>query len=140
MTLQSVYGQVKDRYLELIQQFPLRPLRDDRELAAATDLIHQLVDQDALSEPEQDYLDVLSQLVEQYETKTIPMRPLTDADMLRSFVDSHRLSQAEIARQTGIAESTIASVIAGKRQLSRKHIGKLAGYFGVSPALFSFER
>jgi HTH-type transcriptional regulator/antitoxin HigA len=44
-----------------------------------------------------------------------------------------------VARQAGIAESTISEVIAGKRSLSRGHIGKLSRYFGVQPGAFSFD-
>ena len=41
------------------------------------------------------------------------------------------VKQADAARATGIAVSTISEVLAGKRQLSRGHIEKLAAYFHV---------
>ena len=69
-TIGKVYGRQKDRYLELIQQFPLRKIKSDDELDVATRVIHSLIDQDQLSPAEHDYLDVISDLVEEYEDET----------------------------------------------------------------------
>ena len=66
-------------YLELILEFPLRPIRSDAELDRAVKMIDSLVDKDKLSAGEQDYLDVLSDLVEKYEAEEHPMAPLSDA-------------------------------------------------------------
>lgn len=137
-TLAAVYGKGQDRYMELIHQFPLRPIRTDAELDAATRVIHSLIDKDRLSRAELDYLDVLDHLVETYEDKTVPINPVSDADMLRSLLDSHRVTQAEVAKGAGIAESTVSEVLSGKRKLNRTQIGKLARYFNVSPAVFEF--
>ncbi len=86
---------------------------------------------------DKDYLDVLGSLVEAYEDVTIPMGPISDGDMIRSFLDSHRITQSQVAAGTGIAESTVSAVLAGKRKLNRNHIGKLAKYFHVSTAVFA---
>ena len=130
---------VKDqlRYLALVGQFPLRPIRTDAELDAATDVIHRVIDQPKLSRSELDYLDVLEDLVDAYEEETIPMDPVSDGDMIRSFIDSHEVTQARIAAETGIAESTISAILSGKRKLNRGQIGKLAKYFHVSTAAFA---
>ena len=137
-TLGKVYGKQRDRYLELVTLFPLRPIRTDTELDAAIRVINMLLDQGRRSKAEEDYLDVLSDLVEVYEDEHIPIGPVSDADMLQSFLDDWRLTQAQVAKATGIAESTISEVLSGKRKLNRKQIGKLAKYFRVSPEAFSF--
>jgi len=128
----------EDRYLELIRQFPLRPLRTDDDLDAAVEVIDSLIDQAHLSAGEQDYLDVLSDLIEAYETKAVRIRPVGDADMLRFLIEGRRVTQSDVAKQAGIAESTISEVLAGKRQLNRAQIGKLARYFHVQPGAFTF--
>ena len=114
----------QSRYLELVGEFPLRPIRSDAELDAATEVIHRLIDQPKLGRSELDYLDVLDDLVEVYEDVTIPMGPVSDGDMIRSFLDSHGITQSQVAAGTGIAESTVSAVLAGKRKLNRNHIGK----------------
>ena len=61
-TIRGVYGKTEDRYLDLIRRFPLRPLRNGAELDAAIAVIDELIDRPTLTAPEQDYLDVLSDL------------------------------------------------------------------------------
>jgi HTH-type transcriptional regulator/antitoxin HigA len=134
----ALYGRREDRYLELIRAFPLRPLRTDADLDAAVEVIDSLIDQSELSAPEQDYLDVLSDLVEVYEEETVPIQPVGDADMLRFLIEAKGVTQVQAAKEAGIAESTISEVLAGKRKLNRTQIGKLARYFHVEPGAFAF--
>jgi HTH-type transcriptional regulator / antitoxin HigA len=137
-TLGSIYGKGRDRYLDLIRRFPLRPLRSDADLDAAIAVIDSLVDQEKRSAPEEDYLDVLSDLVEAYEDRTIPIPRPDDAGMLRLLIQAKGVTQAGFAKQARIAESTISEVLAGKRKLNRAQIGKVARYFKVSPSAFEF--
>ena len=98
--------------------------------------IDALLDQDARSNAESDYLDVLSDLVEKYEDEHDPMPPVSDAEMLRFLIENQRTTQARLATETGISESTISEILAGKRALNRKHIEVLSRHFHVSPAVF----
>ncbi len=134
----ALYGKRADRYLELIRQFPLRPLRTDADLDAAVAVVDALIDQDDLSAPEQDYLDVLSDLVEAYEEAAVPIKPVGDAEMLRFMIEAKGITQTQVAKAAGIAESTISEVLAGKRKLNRTQVGKLARYFHVEPGVFAF--
>ena len=131
-----MYGNREDRYLELVRQFPLRPLRTEADLDAAIAIIDLLIDQESLSVPEQDYLDVLSDLVEAYENEVVPMTPVSDSEMLRFLIEQKGVSQSETATGARIAESTISEVLSGKRKLIRTQIGKLARYFHVEPGTF----
>ena len=133
----ATYGKFEDRYLELVRRFPLRPLRTDADLDAAVAMIDSLIDQDTLSAPEQDYLDVLGDLVEAYEAEAVPIRPVSDADMLRFLIEQGGVTQAEVAKKARIAESTISEVLAGKRKLNRAQIGKLSRFFHVEPGAFT---
>ena len=135
----AVYGKSEDRYLELVRRFPLRPLTSDGDLDAAIAVINSLIDQAKLSAPEQDYLDVLSDLVEAYEVEAVPIKAVGDAEMLRFLIENRQSSQTEVAKKAGIAESTISEVLAGKRKLNRSQIGKLARYFHIEPGAFSFR-
>ena len=95
-----------------------------------------MIDRAALSPDEEDYLDVLGDLVRKYETEHHPMPPVSDAEMLRHLIDARDTTQAQLAADTGIAESTISSILSGKRGMSRKHIEVLARHFKVKPAVF----
>jgi HTH-type transcriptional regulator/antitoxin HigA len=138
-TSRAVYGKTEDRYLDLVRRFPLRPLRCDADLDAAAAVIDALIDRPKLTAPEQDYLDVLSDLVEVYEAEGVPMRPVGDADLLRFLIEQKKVTQATAATGAGIAESTISEVLAGKRKLNRTQIAKLARYFHVEPSAFLSE-
>lgn len=138
-TIRAVYGKTEDRYLDLVRQFPLRPLRSAADLDAAVSIIDTLIDRPRLTAPEQDYLDVLSDLVEAYETEAVPMRPVGDAELLRFLIEQKGVTQAAVATGAGIAESTISAVLAGKRKLNRTQIGGLGRYFRVEPGTFLSE-
>jgi HTH-type transcriptional regulator/antitoxin HigA len=129
----------QDLYLELVQRVPLRPIRGEEELDRAIAMVDELIDRDDLVVEERDYLDVLSDLIERYELEAHPMEPVTDAAMLAHLIEAKRVTQAVVARETGIAESTVSEVLAGRRTLTRSHIGKLSAYFHVGPTAFTFR-
>jgi HTH-type transcriptional regulator / antitoxin HigA len=125
-----------DAYLELVQRFPLKHLRSDRELAAAIEMLKSLLIRGDLAAGEQDYLDVLTDLVERYEDETHPMPEVSDAAMLRHLIDASGVTQSKLAAEVGISMSTISEVLHGKRELNRKQITSLAQYFRVDPGVF----
>jgi HTH-type transcriptional regulator/antitoxin HigA len=125
-----------ERYLELVRQVPLRPIHSEAELDRAIAMIDALLDQTERNADEEDYLDVLSDLVEKYEDEHDPMPPASGSEMLRFLIESEGTTQAKVAAEARIAESTLSEVLAGKRELNRKHIEALARYFQVSPAVF----
>jgi HTH-type transcriptional regulator/antitoxin HigA len=123
-------------YMALIRRFPLRPLRTDAELDAASRIVDELTDRDNLAPAESDYLDVLGDLIEKYEDEHVEMPQVSDGAMLRSLMDEKGVRQADIARGTGISKTVLSLVLNGKRDLTRDHIGALSKYFGVNPASF----
>jgi HTH-type transcriptional regulator/antitoxin HigA len=128
----------REKYLDLVRQFPLRPIRSERDLDRAIRVIDSLIDRPSLSSDAQDYLNVLSDLVEAYEAEHYPMAKVSDARMVRHLMEAKSVNQTEVAQATGIANSTISAVLKGVRQLTREHIGQLAIFFHVDPGVFLF--
>jgi HTH-type transcriptional regulator/antitoxin HigA len=124
------------RFHTLNRRFPLRPIRSDEALARANAVIAELLRRGDLDPAEDDYLDVLGDLVWKYENEAHPLPAVSGEEMLRHIIESRDLSQAEVARGAGIAEPTISAILAGRRSLNRDHIAALSRYFGVSPAVF----
>ena len=91
-------------------------------------MIDRLLDQDQRDLDEADYLDVLSDLVEKYEDEHDPYPPVSGAEMVRFLIESHATNQAKVATASGIAELTLSEILAGKRELNRKHIEALAAF------------
>ncbi len=128
-----------DEYLELVTEQPLRPITSEAALRRATRMMHALLDRKTLSRAAEDYLDVLSDLVEKYEEARYPIEPGTDADLLRHLMDARGITAAELAQHTGIVSSTLSNVMTGKRSLNRAHIGALMGFFHVPAGVFDFD-
>ena len=124
------------RFFSLNRRFPLRPIRSDEELARANAIVGELAMRDDLDQAEDDYLDVLGDLVWKYENEAHPLPSVTGEAMLRHIIESRDLTQAAVARGAGIAEPTISAILAGRRSLNRDHIEALSRFFGVSPAVF----
>ena len=142
MKTRSKKKATKDRYLELIQYVPLRPIRNESELDEAINMVNYLLDQldrRSWSRDEKDYIDVLGSLIEQYEDKHYPFESPSDSAMLRHLIEAKSVTQAQVAKDCRIAESTISAVLAGSRKLTRNHIEKLSRYFHVEPGVFSFD-
>jgi DNA-binding transcriptional regulator YiaG len=66
-----------DRYLELVRQFPLKPLHNNKDLKRATVMLHELLDIEELDQDEQDYLHVLGTLIHAYEAEHSPMESVS---------------------------------------------------------------
>ncbi len=132
-------GRPGSAYLALIDTFPLRPLRSERDYDAAAMVLDSLAvrPEGSLDPGEQDYLDTLTILVEAYDREhhdvdTEQRDPLT---MLKYLMQESGMTQGDLGRLLG--NRALASLILnGHRHLSKSHIRKLADHFKVSPALF----
>src|SRR5258707_7212361 len=122
MTTMRRTGGRRDPYLALVRRFPLRPVRSDAELDRAIAMVDELTDRNDLVAGERDYLDVLSDLIERYESEAHPIQPVTDAVMLAHLIEAKGVTQADVARGTKVAHSTISAQRAGKRRLNRPRI------------------
>jgi HTH-type transcriptional regulator / antitoxin HigA len=124
-------------YLELVYAVPLRPLRSEREHAQALRLLDRLAVLDRRSRGQEDYLDMLTLVVEQYEqqhhrVETADLKPL---DVLRHLLEESGMTASDLGRLLG-SRGLGSLVLTGKRQLSKAHIVKLAEHFRVEPGLF----
>jgi HTH-type transcriptional regulator / antitoxin HigA len=132
----AVMSQVPSKYLELIRSFRLRPIRSDTGLAQATKVLHQLLDAERLTVAERDYLDVLGNLIEDYEAQAIPIADLPPHEMLAAVMESREINQVQLAKETGIPVSTISELLSQRREFNVAHIEKLCPFFGLEPGAF----
>ncbi len=126
----------KDRYLQLIEAFPLRPIRSERDLAKATVVAGRLAVSVRLSRDERDYLDVLSDLIERYENEHHQIEPRSGPELLAFLLEENGLSQSQLARETGIPKSTLSAVLKGRRDLSLARVATLCRRFRLEPTAF----
>lgn len=127
----ALRGRIRDRYLELVAEFPLTSIKSDEHLSAAQIVLDRLLARGQLNGGDLAYLDALSDLVAAYEDEHHAIHPPSDAEMLRHLLEAKGITQSELSRATRIAKSTVSEIVSGKRPFSRSVIRKLADYFRV---------
>lgn len=126
-----------ESYRTLLLDCMPRPIRSEREYRKACRQISELMAQGTtLSRAESEMIEVLSLLVGQFESSQFPLRDASPAEVLSFLIKSRDVTNATVARETGIARSLITDVLAGRRQISIANVGRLADYFDVSPDVF----
>jgi HTH-type transcriptional regulator / antitoxin HigA len=139
MSRTSVHSRlITDQYLELVKEFPLRPIRSKSEYRDAGKIIDRLAvrDEGTLSPGEQDYLETLSLLIEDYDRKHLP--PETPADpieTLKFIMEESGMTVSALGKVLG-SKSVASEVLRGKRSLSKANISKLAEYFRLDVSVF----
>jgi HTH-type transcriptional regulator/antitoxin HigA len=126
------------RYLNLIRQFPLRPIRSQRELRAAMKIAGHLAtyDEGTLPRGEQDYLDALTVLIEDHQRRhPVEMPEVTPLAMLRHLMEEHDMNITDLGRVVG-SQSNASLILSGKRAISRRVMYLLAEHFGVEAGVF----
>jgi HTH-type transcriptional regulator/antitoxin HigA len=129
-----------ESYLELVRECPLRIIHTEAEYRRAIAMLDRLSDRGpARTEDETEYLLALALFVERYERAHEPIPAATGVEMLAYLIESHGVKQGDVAARTGLADSTISEILAGKRKMNVKHIEALARFFKVEPAVFLDE-
>jgi HTH-type transcriptional regulator/antitoxin HigA len=125
-----------ESYRELIARFPLRPIRDEATLDAASGLAGELAAREDLTEEEAAYLEVLADQIERYEDEHHEIPGASPADVLRYLMEARGLTGASLSAGTGLPRSLISEVLGGGRGLSKARIATLAEFFGVPADVF----
>lgn len=126
---------MNDKYLQLLQEFPPRTIRDDAQLDATVAVIDNLLDRRELSPEESDYLNVLGTLVMEYEQQTEIIPDIYGVELLKVLITERGLRQKDLV-PIFKTESIVSDIFNGKRQLTLRHIQELAQFFDLSPGVF----
>ncbi len=123
-------------YAGLVRLFPPRPIHDRVDLANATEVVDALAGHD-LTPDQEDYLDVLSDLVAKYEEGRAAVRRSrsTPLERLRYVVREAGMSASDLGRLLG-NRGLGSLVLRGRRQLSKTHVRILAEHFKIDAGYF----
>jgi HTH-type transcriptional regulator / antitoxin HigA len=133
-------ARASDRYLDLVREYSLRVIRSEEEYDRAIAILNRLSDRGSHRSPDEtEYLLAMAVFVEKYEEEHYPIPPASGAEMLQYLIETHSLTQSNVAAGTGPAESTLSEILAGKRKLSLKHVEALARFFKIKAAVFLDE-
>jgi HTH-type transcriptional regulator/antitoxin HigA len=125
-----------ERFLELVRECPLYPIRSEAELDRAIAMIDRLIDKRGLTQGEEDYQTVLAGLVYNYESFHEPIPDVSPAEMLEHLIDVRGVTQGAVAAAVGVSDAAISQILSGKRLPGRKLMAALADYFKVDPSVF----
>jgi HTH-type transcriptional regulator/antitoxin HigA len=125
-----------DLYLKLVQTHPLKTIRTAAEHKAAMAVAAPMLARDRLDPDESTYLDVLTTLIEQYESKTFPVAQSPAHERLRFMVEESGMTQAQLGKLLGIGQPATSLILSGQRGLTTDAVKRLAKHFDVSPAYF----
>lgn len=114
----------------------LRPIRNDTEYERTVALMNYLLDVVGDNEDHalSGLLDLVSELVEDYDASHYAIEAAEPKEVLRFLIETRGLKQGDLAEI--VPQSNLSAILAGKRKISATLAGKLAKYFSISPAVF----
>jgi HTH-type transcriptional regulator/antitoxin HigA len=120
---------------EMIRRGAPRLIHSDAELEQYTEALFKLTAKPRPRAEEEEAIELLTMLIERYETERYPVPDAGPVDVLRFLLERNGLAQRDIAAELG-SETTVSLVLSGKRRLNRDHIELLSRRFKVSPSVF----
>jgi HTH-type transcriptional regulator/antitoxin HigA len=120
----------KTKYINLVERFPLRPICNDKENDKAAEICDELTDRiNKLSHAEQDYLEVLTDLIIKYESRWDNEIPdMNPRELIQYVMEQSNLTQTDLIPEFGSA-SRVSEFLSGKRKLSLQQAKNLSKRF-----------
>ena len=116
--------QPNNYYLELVMQFPPRPIKNDEELMATKNRINAILDKGILQSEDRDYLKVLGMLIYEYEENYEPIPKLEGVELIKALLEEDNLSPQDFL-EIFDSEKVVLDVLQGKRQITPSEAKKL---------------
>jgi antitoxin component HigA of HigAB toxin-antitoxin module len=123
-------------YRELCGLLMPRKVHDDAELEAAQEIIDALAILPTRTADQADYLETMAELVEAYEEQTVKFTRRSGLETLKFLLTENDLTASDLSRLLGTDISLGYRILDGERNLTTKHIKKLAQRFHVGPEVF----
>jgi len=114
---------------------PARVLRSREDHAAAMAELRGLMKEDPpVGSAAGERLELLAVLIQDYESRTFPVRKATPQEIVEFMADQQQLSRSELAALLG-GRSRLSDFMNGVRPLSRGQISRLRARLGILPGL-----
>jgi antitoxin component HigA of HigAB toxin-antitoxin module len=131
------YADIPKTYRELCQLYLPRPIHDDAENGEAAAMMNALAVFTRLNAEQRDYLDVLTEFVDEFDKARKVRRPkISGLDVLKHLLEERGMRAADLSRILDTSRNLGAMILRGERKLTLKHVRTLARHFQVSADLF----
>lgn len=124
-----------DKYLELLKQYPPRPIHNEEDLEMMQEVINRLLDKPQLTVEEREYLNVLGALIYEYEENQEPIPDIYGLELLKFILEERNLQKQDLL-SIFESKSTLDDILDGQQDLTPVYIQKLANFLNISPDLF----
>lgn len=124
-----------DKYLELLKQYPPRPIHNEEDLEMMQEVINRLLDKPQLTVEEREYLNVLGALIYEYEENQEPIPDIYGIELLKFILEERNLQKQDLL-SIFESKSTLDDILDGQQDLTPIYIQKLANFLNISPDLF----
>jgi HTH-type transcriptional regulator/antitoxin HigA len=124
-----------DKYLELLKQYPPRPIHNEEDLEMMQQVINRLLDKPQLTAEEREYLNVLGALIYEYEENQEPIPDIYGLELLKFILEERNLQKQDLL-SIFESKSTLDDILDGQQDLTPIYIQKLANFLNISPDLF----
>ncbi|CCI36094.1 MULTISPECIES: transcriptional regulator [Microcystis] len=124
-----------DKYLELLKQYPPRPIDNEEDLEMMQQVINRLLDKPQLTAEEREYLNVLGALIYEYEENQEPIPDIYGLELLKFILEERNLQKQDLL-SIFESKSTLDDILDGQQDLTPVYIQKLANFLNISPDLF----
>ncbi|MCA2553522.1 MAG: transcriptional regulator [Microcystis sp. M04BS1] len=124
-----------DKYLELLKQYPPRPIHNEEDLDMMQEVINRLLDKPQLTVEEREYLNVLGSLIYEYEENQEPIPDIYGIELLKFILEERNLQKQDLL-SIFESKSTLDDILDGQQELTPIYIQKLANFLNISPDLF----
>jgi HTH-type transcriptional regulator/antitoxin HigA len=129
----TTYAKIPKTYAGLMEMHLLRPIHDQVDAEDAAEMIDLLAGH-KLNAEQNDYLDLLSDLYEKWESAQFPISRARGPELLRFVLGERGERAGDLAELLGIDPSLGYRLVRGERQLTAAQIRKLADHYGLDPA------
>ena len=124
-----------DKYLELLKQYPPRPIHNEEDLEMMQEVINRLLDKPQLTVEEREYLNVLGSLIYEYEENQEPIPDIYGLELLKFILEERNIQKQDLL-SIFESKSTLDDILDGLQELTPIYIQKLANFLNISPDLF----
>jgi HTH-type transcriptional regulator / antitoxin HigA len=125
-----------ETYEELARLYVPRKIHDKVSAQSATELVDWLAVR-AHSADQIEFLDLVSDLLDQYESQFVKNDGPTDpVELLCYLVEENGISARELGKILGVDRSVASRILKGERTITLAHAKTLGARFKVDPQLF----
>ena len=129
------FARLPKDYAGLCRILTPRPIHDKVEFQNVIEITDAMAGH-MMTADQEDYFDLLSRLIEDYEKERVEAPKVTVLEALQHLLDARGMNAADLARLLGVHRTLGAMILRGERKLTLNHVRTLARHFGVSADVF----